>query len=326
MPGRRGAHAVYAALAGLLAVSGWAALRHGDVRAVDLFAANLATETLGLIVTLLLVHRYLERQERALRLRGSLGAVRRAGRALAAMVDAWTDLVKGTLERAPEPAPTDLRELVAPDLTAALAYLDPALPTVAAALDRLATSREALRGIIATHGSTLDPIYLGAIDDLIDDPFLALVADGDALRAAGTERSRIALHAARYARLTHFDRLTVALDYHNQLARDAARLRDLRTAPRGDGYSPAVPLDFDLRVHAAVAPEWWFVAPRPGALRSVRIRDRAVPEADAQTAPAIQISTPKSLRERELAESGHAVRGFPVEDAVTDAATVAAAS
>ena len=308
--GRRGAHLVYVALAGLLGVSAWAAIRHGENRVVDLFAANLATEALGLVVTLVLVHRFLERQERALRLRGSLGAVRRAGRALALMVDVWTEMVKGGLERAPEPKPTELAELLAPDLVAALVHVDASRPEVAAAAERLAQARDALRTIIATYGSTLDPVYLGAIDDLTDDPFLAAIA-GDAAAGMTHEERFRSVARARSARITHFERLLLAVDYHNLLARDAARLRDRRTAPRGDGYTPSLPLDVDLRVHVGVSTEWWSVAPRPGSLR-VRFRDADVPEADGIAAAPELSGRANALSRNDVCDPAGAVRGFPL--------------
>lgn len=308
----RGAHLLYVALTCLLALSAWAAWRHGEVRLVRLFAADFATESLGLLVTLALVHRFLERQERALRLRGSLGAVRRSGRALAAMVDAWTDLVKGALVRTPEPRPLELADLLAPDLTSVLMEADPRHPRVRAAVRRLAEAREALRSVVSTYGATLDPVYLGAIDDLTDDPFLGFLAHQAGLQPVTPEHHRAVLRSARSSRVTHFDRLLLAVDYHNQLARDAARLRDRRTAPRGDGYAPSLPLDVDLRVHTEVVPEWWSVAPRAGALRTVRFRDAVVPEADTAAPGAASAVDPKSLPVLELTLSDEAAHGFPL--------------
>ena len=308
--GRHGTRVVYGVIAGLLVASAWAALRHGGVRAVELFAANLATEAFGLLVTLAVVHRFLEGQERALRLRGSLGAVRRTGRALADMVDAWTTLVKGGLVRAPEPRPIGLAEMLAADLTAALSHLDPSDGTVVAAARRLAEARDVLRGIIATYGTTLDPVYLGAIDDLIDDPVLAYFADVLPSGATTLRRHQSVLGSARSARATHFHRLLVAVDYHNQLAREASRQRDRRTAPLGDGYAPALPLDIDLRVATQVAPEWWSVTPRPGTLRAVRNRDGAIPEADVPAWSEGDATMRNSLPFSELTKLAQPVRSF----------------
>ena len=305
--GRHAGHAIYVALLALLGLSAWAALEHGNSRAVDLFAANLATEALGLIVTLVLVHRFLERQERALRLRGSLGALRRSGQALGAMVSVWTELVKGGLERAPEPRPTALDELFAADLTASLAHVDAKLPAVVAASQRLTVARDTLRAIVSTYGANLDPIYLGAIDDLTDDAFLTLVTDNDGLAAPSWAHGGV-----RSARAIHFERLRLAIDCHNELARDAARLRDRRTAPRGDGYAASLPLDADLRVSNEVRPEWWSVAPRPASLRSVRFRDADIPEADAGVPAQGPLSSDKSLSSRHMTISSPAGRAIPV--------------
>ena len=305
--GRHAGHAIYVALFALLGLSAWAALTRDSSRAVELFASNLATEVLGLIVTLVLVNRFLERQERALRLRGSLGALRKSGRALSAMVSAWSELVKGGLERAPEPRPTALHDVLAVDLTGSLAHLDAQDPIVAGASARLAAARDALRTIVSTYGANLDPLYLGAIDDLTDDPFLALVTDADGFVAPTWAHGGI-----RSARAIHFERLLVAVACHNQLARDAARLRDRRTAPRADGYSVALPLDADLRVADQVSAEWWSVAPRPGTLRSVRFRDAVIPEADVPAASTTPSSDDKSLAHNPFAVSARPVRAFPV--------------
>ena len=305
--GRHAAHAVYVALAGLLGLSAWSALALSGSPAVDLFAADLATEALGLIVTLVLVHRFLERQERALRLRGSLGALRRSGRALGVMAAAWTELVKGSLERAPQPRPTALDELLAPDLTAALVHIDASAPAVRAAAARLAEARDTLRAVISTYGANLDPVYLGAIDDLTDDAFLALATDADGLAAPAWAHVGL-----RSARAVHFERLLLAIDCHNELARHAARFRDRRTAPRGDGYGPVLPLDADLRVADVVTSEWWSVAPRPASLRSVRFRDAQIPHADAPVALHDRLEEAKSLSAKHFADTARAVRAFPV--------------
>lgn len=309
MAGRIGPHPLYVALAGLLTVSAWAALAHGDVRVVDLFAANLTAEILGLLVTLVLVQRYLERQERAQRLRGSMGGVRRAGRALEVMASAWAELVKGAAARVPEPRPAGLAELFAEDMTSALAHLDPEAESVHGTAAALREARATLRGVISTYGAGLDPIYLAAIDDLADDAFLDLFATVDRMRAQ-TPR---ALRAARHDRTLHFDRLLLALDWHNRIAADAARLRDRRTAPRGGAWSAALPPDVDLRVHTGLNAEWWSVAPRPGTLRSVRFRDAALPDPDTTARHDVRSRQVKVLSDNDIRDAGSAERPFPVE-------------
>lgn len=293
--GRQSGRIVYVVLLALLVGSVWAAVDANASRVVDLFASNLATEVLGLIVTLVIVQRFLERQERALRLRGSLGALRKSGRALSAMATAWSELVKGAVERAPDPRPTSLYEVLAPDLTSALAHASASHATVVAASQRLKAARETLRAVVSTYGANLDPIYLGAIDDLADDAFLALVTDEDGMHAPAWAHGGV-----RSARASHFERLLLAIDCHNQLARDAARLRDRRTAPRGDGYGPSLPLDADLRVGVTVAAEWWSVEPRPGALRTVRFRDADIPKADGPRVSADRAHQANALKDNEL--------------------------
>jgi hypothetical protein len=53
-----------------------------DQEVVQRFGPNIATETLGILLTLMFVQRFLERQDRVRRLRSSLGALRRGSRTI----------------------------------------------------------------------------------------------------------------------------------------------------------------------------------------------------------------------------------------------------
>jgi hypothetical protein len=91
--------AVYVTLAIVVVVSVLAAILIDDVN-VDRFAPNIATETMGIIVTVAFVQRFLERQERARRLRRSVSGLRKARQALERLRSVWADLIKGS-QRSP---------------------------------------------------------------------------------------------------------------------------------------------------------------------------------------------------------------------------------
>jgi len=262
--------------------------------------SDVLVELFGLLITLLFVQRFLERQERARRLRGSVGAVRRAGRALAALAGVAADLVKGSLDRAPHDRPTALPDLLAGDLTAALVRCD-----AAAACERLAVLAEARRTLreVVARAATVDPLYLGALDDLIDDPFLTGLI-------AAAEGEGAVFGGPRPQRESFVDRLLLAIELHNEIAAEAARLRDRRTAPRARAFTAEIAPDADLRVPTTVPAEWWSVAPRPGSLR-VRFRDAGIPVADGIASVAAGVDARKSLPENDIPANAQLVRNFP---------------
>jgi hypothetical protein len=275
-PGPVGAlRGLYLALAGVVLVSTAVSLRYRDHPLVDQFGAEIATDALGILVTLAVVQRMLERQERARRLRGSMGALRRGRGVLQEMATAWADLIKGALAGEPDPRPGVLEEIFAPGTTEALLDLDlsAALPAGAGGegtcarwgVGRLLDARAALRDLGATFGATLDPLYLEALDSLADNPFLELVG-GLAGAAAPDQREwRVRLSTWRTLRIGHFERLLGAVAMHNELAREAGRLRARATTPRTDMLGIELEPDHDLRVSQDVPTAWWQAEPRPGA-------------------------------------------------------------
>lgn len=303
-----GGYAVIAVATGLVftALVRWSGAGREEI------VTNLATELFGLVITLAFVQRYFERQERARRLRGSIGAVRRTARALAALTEACASLAKGSLERAPEPRPTSLAEVLAPDLTAALAYCDAGAS--APLLADVPEAREVLRDVVVRGGS-LDPIYLGALDELVDDPFLALLVErGRGLAADGARHT--AFGTGRIQREAFFDRLLLAVELHNEVAAEAARLRDRRDVRRAGAFTGGIGVDRDLAVPVGFAPEWWSVAPRPGALRAatratVRKRDAAFPEADDDAVRGATSQSANSGYDSDLRETHPPVWNFP---------------
>jgi hypothetical protein len=243
---------------------------------VDRFGANIATEAAAILVTLVFVHRFLQQQDRARRLRASIGALRRASRGLCRISDTWIVLLRGTMPRPDADRPRTLATLFRPEITEGLAYADPAAlrsdPGGAQdswlrwAVHEINLSVAVLHDIIMAYGASLDPAYVEAVDDLIDDPFIRLLNElvaGDL--DARTWRTRI--NAARAHREAHFAGLLRLFALHNSLATQAGRVRARWTAPKSSVLGFELPPDHDLRAPTRIAPEQWQADPAPGALR-----------------------------------------------------------
>jgi hypothetical protein len=245
---------------------------------VEQFGANVATEGAAILVTLIFVHRFLDHQDRARRLRASVGALRRASRGIERLARAWVLIVKGTLPRRDASRPRTLRALLTPELTEGLAYADPDAqredesgrqPWLLWAAREIDAAQAHLHDIVVAYGASLDPAYVEAVDDLIDDPFVHLfheMAEG----RADTRMWRQRMNAARAHREAHFARLIRLIELHNVLASHAGRVRARRSGPTSSVLGLELPPDHDLRAPAHVDPAWWSEAPEPGALAVVR--------------------------------------------------------
>jgi hypothetical protein len=269
---------VFLVLSAIVILATVAEVLFREIDLVDRFAPNIATESLGILLVLIFVQRYLERQERSQRLRGSIGGLRKASRALQRLIDTWATLVKGTLPRTPEPLPKVTGDLLEPHYAEELAHIDArcmrGLPGEGEAWVRWA-SRELteatslLNQIIIAYSGALDPAYVEAIDELVDDPFAGffaeLVAEG-----ADSRTWRVRMNAGRALREVHFSRLAATISLHNDLARDAAAVRTRRMAPRTGTIGMELPLDHDLRVHVDLERRWWNGTPLIGVLREDR--------------------------------------------------------
>lgn len=269
---------VYVVLISIMLVSVALEVLYSDIDMVDRFAPNIATESMGILLVVIFVQRYLERQERAQRLRASIGGLRKASRALERMAQTWAQLVKGSLPREPQVLPRQLDELFASHYTEELTHCDPSVArngTGAApeawvrwASREVAECCHLLNQIIIAYSGALDPSYVEAIDELVDDPFIRLFADlahADPQPRAWT----FSMNTGRALRETHFARLLAAVTLHNDLARDAAAVRTRRMAPRTGTIGMELPLDHDLRVNTEVARRWWTDSPPVGRLRHV---------------------------------------------------------
>lgn len=240
---------------------------------VDRYTPNVATEGIGILLTLVFVQRFLQRQERARRLRGSIGALRKGSRAMALMAWTWAEIIRASLRRAPTTPPATLNDLLSGHLTEDLANWDPRTSRVAEdglsepfgrwATRRFHEAQEALNEIIVAYGGSLDPLYVEAIDELVDDSFLRLIRDA-VERPPEPREWRQRLNAARAHREAHFHRLLRAISVQNELANEAGQLRSRRTAPRTGSIGLKLELDHDLKVHTRIDARWWWNQPVPG--------------------------------------------------------------
>jgi len=129
---------------------------------------------------------------------------------------------------------------------------------------------ELLNQIIIAYSGSLDPAYVEAIDELVDDPFIALF-DDLAESTPDPRRWRVQMNAGRALREAHFARLNAAIALHNSLARDAAGVRTRRMAPRTGTIGMELPMDHDLRVETELTKRWWGAAPSIGKLRAGQV-------------------------------------------------------
>ncbi|HEX7090580.1 MAG TPA: hypothetical protein VF192_10640 [Longimicrobiales bacterium] len=266
-------------------------IRFDDVDWVERFAPNLATEALSLIVTLAFVQRLLERRERAGKLRASVGALRKGAQALAAIAETWAMLVKGSFRHVPAELPLSIEACLSPFLTANLMHCDPRRlreagdadpePWVRWAARRLAAAQATLHQIINAYSVSLDPAYLEAIDELVDDPFIALVTELAGTDAMQAREWSVRINVARGYREAHFKRLIHAIELHNRLAGEAARFRSRPTAPKTNSIGIELPMDYDLLVRTRIDAAWWKEPPQPGALYAAGARVIAGESAEA---------------------------------------------
>lgn len=278
-PRRRPPYALglYLAFSAVFLVTVFATIRFEENPVVRRFGSNVATETLGIVVTLAFVQRLLAREERARKLRAAVGALRKGNTALSGMVETWSTLTKGALDPRRTEYPRSVGQLFAAYYTEELACLDPTTPAdapdggaswLAAAAAELGEARRRLRDVILTYGATLDSDYLEALDELADDSFVHLVLQLAAREGITPQEWRIAVNRSRGFREAHFIRLLHAVELHNRLASEAARFRSRHLAPRAQALSVQLESGRDLTVQTQLPPDWWKRAPRVGGMRT----------------------------------------------------------
>jgi hypothetical protein len=248
-----------------------AALLWPHIPIVDRFAPNAATEIFGIIITLVFVHRLLYRQERARRMRASIGAYRRANWALARLIHVWADVVKGC-HRGHE-LPATLPRLFAPHVIEGIGLLDVERPVSAESPEtwahrlghELETSVSELNRIILAYGGVLDPAYTEAVDEIIDHPFVKLV--GDLTRNGLDSRSwRLRMRSQRGHVDDFFRHLLITVALHNHLAAEAASVRSRGRSPRSGTLGMELERDHDLRIDTDLHAAWRKAEPTPGSL------------------------------------------------------------
>lgn len=236
---------------------------------VERFGPNLATEILGIIITLAFVQRLLEREERARKLRVAVGALRKARGALSSLLATWAEMVKGGLDGRRTEYPRTAHQLFAPYYTEELARLDPLrgewLPRAAL---RVEGARRALQEVIITYGATLDADYLEVLAELVDDPFAALVVELSREPGLTAEEWRIRVNRSRGYLASYFVRLDYAAALHNRLAREAGRFRSRHLAPTAQLLSVQLHGDRDLALETDLPAGWWEQEPAIGSLRA----------------------------------------------------------
>jgi hypothetical protein len=236
------------------------------------FGPGLATESIGILLTVLIVRRFMEQAERLRRLRSSTGALRKSRRALHDLVDIWATTFKGCLAERQAGEFTQIAEFLTPDRSEVLLSCDPWARRAGGdrwlthAAARITDAQTRLEQIVDAYGGMLDPEYIEALDALITDPFLHGFAD---LARAEVDMQpwRLALNAVRGLRMTHFERLRETVELHNRLAVEVGRIRGSVATQRTSVIGVQLSPDHDLRVDTALDEGWWRSMPQVGSLR-----------------------------------------------------------
>lgn len=285
---------LYLLIGGVGVIAAVGTIAYPDAALFREFGANLATESLALVITLAVVRRILDRQERNRRLRASVGALRKAARSLRVVADRWAELVKGSLPRVPAERPTSYEELLASHYTEALTWLDAdsgttrggaAAPGIGAPgsgskgaassevslvrshVRAILESRQMLASLTQAYAVVLDGDYVEALEAVVDDRFTALAAELEALDVDPSIWRR-RLNLARGPRESCFRALLLAIRLHNRLAAEAATQRSEHLLPRAEMLDIALSLEDDLMVDTTLPPSFWSGAPLPGSLRA----------------------------------------------------------
>ncbi len=186
--------ATYTALGSIVAILAIAHLLMGDQPGlVRDFAPALATEVLGILITLVFVQRIVDRRAQEDRARAGRGGVRRSEDPLRDLSDLWTEIVRGCLDRIPPQAPQTYLELFGPEWSAVIDECDLTQVRYAwseetwaeSAARVISRARDQISGILDLYGVHLNAHFIEVLDEIRDDPFLAHVETlGEQLRIA----------------------------------------------------------------------------------------------------------------------------------------------
>jgi hypothetical protein len=163
----------------------------GSVEFVKDYAPGLATEALGILLTLVLVQRILERRQEEDRARASRGGVRRSESPLRDLAELWAELIKASLPAAPARPPMTFEDLLSSEWTSAVDDSDLSRVRYAwsgetwaeSAARTIARARRQISAILESYGVHLNTHLIEALDDLRDDELLTQIESlGEQLR------------------------------------------------------------------------------------------------------------------------------------------------
>jgi len=148
------------------------------------FCLNLATEVVGIFLTVLLIDRALRRQEREQQRKMARIAYQRLRRPLGDAVSFWFAVLKGCLPAKPAQIPCEFREILEPENLQALMSFDAATKapvhpeqlwcTYMAA--RVESLRQALDSIVDKYAFVLSPEEVARFEDCSGSDFTARMA------------------------------------------------------------------------------------------------------------------------------------------------------
>ena len=247
--------ATYATLGSIVAMLSLAHLLWGDQPGlVRDFAPELATEVLGILITLVFVQRIIERRSLEDRARASRGGVRRSEDPLRDLSDLWTEIVRGCLERRPARPPQTYLELLGPEWSAVIDDCDLTRVRYAWSEETWAESaarvigraRDQISGILDVYGVHLNAHFIEVLDEIRDDPFLAHVETlGEQLRVARDlfpdeiEAEDYAINRTSAVRSAFITTLSHGIRLYNETALGDLPIRELPEGFWNPDRSPA---------------------------------------------------------------------------------------
>jgi hypothetical protein len=155
------------------------------------YAPGLATEVLGILLTLVLVQRILERRQEEDRARASRGGIRRAESPLRDLAELWSEMIKDSLPHAPARPPMTYQDLFSSEWTSAVddcelskvRYPWSGETWAESAARTISRARRQFTAILESYGVHLNTHLIEVLDDLRDDQLLTHVESlGEQLR------------------------------------------------------------------------------------------------------------------------------------------------
>ena len=259
--------ATYTALGSIVALLAIAHLFWGDQPGlVRDFAPELATEVLGILITLVFVQRIIDRRAQEDRARASRGGVRRSEDPLRDLSDLWTEIVRGCLERLPARPPRTYLELFGPEWSSVIDDCDLTQvrytwseETWAESAARvISRARDQISSILDLYGVHLNTHFIEVLDEIRDDPFLAHVETlGEQLRIARElftdeiEPEDYAINRTSAVRSDFMETLSQTIRLYNETALGDVPISEL---PEGFWTSDRSPAPGTLRRGGPVPP------------------------------------------------------------------------